>query len=89
MYRAEVEIYPDASNFAILRHPGRACPGSLVQGDTLHRLWRLAEAARKAADTDADDPDHPAVELAEELRQRLDHYRRVLEAAGRALPFPR
>lgn len=33
-----VEIYSDASNQAILRHPARRFPGILVQGDTLKIL---------------------------------------------------
>ena len=33
MYQADVEIYADTSNYAMMRHPGRENPGSLIQGD--------------------------------------------------------
>ena len=42
MRKAEVEIYSDQSNYAVMRHPGRNFPGALNSGrfveDTLpHR----------------------------------------------------
>jgi len=33
-----VEIFSDATNAAVMRHPGRRFPGILVQGDTLHNI---------------------------------------------------
>lgn len=43
MKRVEVEIYSDASNLAVMRHPGRRLPGSLIQGDSLLILVQEAE----------------------------------------------
>ena len=40
-----VEIYSDQTNAAVLRHPGRAFPGVLVQGDSLHDLCARADKA--------------------------------------------
>lgn len=40
-----VEIYSDASNAAVIRHPGRQFPGMLIQEDTLHSLGEMAAAA--------------------------------------------
>jgi hypothetical protein len=33
-----VEIYSDETNAAVMRHPERAFPGYLMQGDTLYLL---------------------------------------------------
>ncbi|WP_425506589.1 DUF6959 family protein [Sphingomonas kyeonggiensis] len=35
-----IEIYSDATNAAVMRHPGRQFPGMLIQGDTLYSLSR-------------------------------------------------
>ena len=43
MKLSEVEIYSDATNMAVMRHPSRNFPGVLIQGDSLHRL--LSELA--------------------------------------------
>jgi hypothetical protein len=82
-----VEIYSDATNAAIMRHPGRKYPGVLVQGDTLNSLYVLADAVcRRASHVDPDMRD----EL-EDLRQRLGHllahYKATLTAHGIPLPF--
>jgi hypothetical protein len=54
MYKAEVEIWSDATNMAILRHPDRHYPGILIQGDDLlgfcNELTRIAQAARGKVD---------------------------------------
>jgi hypothetical protein len=43
MHVESVEIYSDATNAAIMRHPGRHFPGVLVQGDTLYLLCCQAD----------------------------------------------
>ena len=45
MYTTKVEIFSDTTNRAVMRHPGRKFPGSLVQGDTLYGLCLLADDA--------------------------------------------
>lgn len=83
-----VEIYSDASNHAVMRHPGRKFPGSLVQGDTLHILTRQAETIRSALHAgDRDDALIELDDLIEKLRSRLDHYSNVLREHGISLPF--
>lgn len=83
-----VEIYSDASNQAILRHPGRKFPGVLIQGDTLSILH--VEICG-ALETDGD-------KLSEEARIDLEHirdflgsclegYKSVLAKHGIQLPF--
>lgn len=37
-----VEIYSDATNAAVMRHPGRHVPGFLIQGDSLYPFKRRA-----------------------------------------------
>jgi hypothetical protein len=81
-----VEIYSDASNFAVMRHPGRRFPGTLIQGDTLHTLCRAADRMCSLID-----PATPAFEEANEIRNtlwdRLNHYKAVLTEHGLPLPF--
>ncbi len=45
MHTESVEIYSDATNSAVMRHPGRRFPGVLVQGDTLHSMCVAADEA--------------------------------------------
>jgi hypothetical protein len=85
--RAEsVEIYSDATNAAVMRHPGRRFPGVLVQGDTLFGLWKRADMACREAG-----PGSPGFEemddLRNSLRDLLNHYKNVLGEHGIPLPF--
>lgn len=83
-----VEIYSDASNFAVMRHPGRRFPGALVQGDSLQLLCSAAEAAEKALKAgDAARAGDYLSELSGALRARLDHYGQVLTDHGLELPY--
>lgn len=54
MYKAEVEIWSDVPNMAIMRHPDRTYPGILIQGDDLlgfcNLLTEVAECARGTTD---------------------------------------
>lgn len=85
---AEVEIFSDETNSAVMRHPGRRFPGVLVQGDTLYTWCRsldvICASARGRVDDDA------FVEL-NDLRNRLwshlNHYKQVLGEHGMPLPF--
>ena len=85
-----VEIYSDASNHAVMRHPGREFPGSLVQGDTLHNLVSTArlvlDRAMLTKDSELIDS---ARELKEDLESRLVHYETVLASHRLPLPYPR
>ena len=85
--RAEpVEIYSDASNAAVMRHPGRKFPGVLVQGDTLSILCRSADDICKHFDRDSD-AYYDAAELRDSLQALLTHYKAVLRDHGIPLPF--
>ena len=81
-----VEIYSDATNAAVLRHPGRRFPGLLVQGDTLYTLCRGADAAcREIGRGGAGFEEVNA--LRNVLQTYLTHYKAVLADHCIGLPF--
>ena len=88
MREATVEIYSDATNAAVLRHPNRAFPGVLIQGDTLYTMHVRASLAiqEHAAGNDA-----AAIEELKDLRDHLAelsrHYKRTLVEHGIQLPY--
>ena len=86
MHKEQVEIYSDKTNAAVMRHPGRRFPGSLIQGDDLYALCRLAEEAH--AGTDGSAPGFGLLtELRNRLRARLNDYKEVLGEHGIPMPF--
>ena len=86
MRRENVEILSDQTNAAVMRHPGRASPGVLVQGDSLHVLCQRADLACKEVGRDK-----PGFEELNDLRNALwsylNHYKATLLEHGIALPF--
>jgi hypothetical protein len=86
MRRENVEILSDQTNAAVMRHPGRAFPGVLVQGDSLHVLCQRADLACKEVGRDK-----PGFEELNDLRNALwsylNHYKATLLEQGIALPF--
>lgn len=81
-----VEIYSDATNAAVMRHPGRNFPGMLIQGDTLHSLSSMAAAALANTEPESDHW-YDLKELAEALQWRVDLYAQVLREHKLQLPF--
>ena len=87
MKMESVEIYSDASNKAVIRHPGRAFPGVLVQGDTLHGMVAsLRYVMGNGAGLDEESAGRLR-EVAERMEEMLAHYRSVLTANHIRLPF--
>ena len=88
MEQKRIEVYSDASNAAIMRHPGRRFPGVLVQGDTLYVLCSEADeictAALKSGDAALF---KQANDHRNKLRSLLGHYKVVLEEHKIPLPF--
>ena len=83
-----VEIYSEASNFAIVRVPGRRFPGCVIQGDSLSILLAHAKIVlEKVRGSNDEDLLSSAEELVESLQSRLDHYERVLAAHQIELPY--
>lgn len=89
MYSANVEIYSDEPNIAVMRHPGRKFAGVLVQGDTLHSLVRQAEDAAAALHSGASDAIEELDELKARLEALIEHYENVMTTHGLELPYPR
>jgi predicted RNase H-like HicB family nuclease len=83
-----VEIYSDATNAAVLRHPGRRFPGVLVQGDTLHEMLRKAtRLVAIASGALPEDEKFELAELHEHLAELVAHYKRTLAEHNLPLPF--
>ncbi len=89
MMRIEpVEIYSDATNAAIMRHPGRRFPGFLIQGDSLSVMKSLADDAYSRLSGIADEEALYALKrLKDALTGDLKHYATVLTEHGIQLPF--
>lgn len=86
--RKELDVFSEASNYAIVRMEGRNYPGCVIQGDSLSILVRGSKALLNLIRQTAN---QEAIELAEELHDALDgrlvHYERVLAAHGIDLPY--
>ena len=84
----KLEVYSDASNMAIIKHPGREYPGSLMQGDSLHSLLQnLIEAKAEIESGNLRDSAEILDEVINSLNDRLEHYTKVLKDHGIELPF--
>jgi hypothetical protein len=84
----QVEIYSDATNAAVMKHPGRHFPGVLVQGDTLHTLCVAADAACKASRGKIGEDAYAELsDLRNHLWEFLTHYKKVLAEHQMPLPF--
>ncbi len=90
MKKEEVEIYSDTSNIAVMRHPGRPFPGSLIQGDSLYILTQLSKEAREELKQGrGENAEEVLEELVELLEGRLNHYEAALKEHGIELPYVR
>ena len=88
MKRIEVELLSEAANNAVLRLPGRAYPGIVVQGDSLKILCGLAEELHALAqDNQCEAIADLAHEIKELLTGRLAHYEAALDAHHVTLPY--
>ena len=88
MKKEEVEIYSDTSNYAVMKHPDREYPGSLVQGDTLYSLCKIADRiSERIEEKDLNKAQEEVEELREMLWARLNHYKKVLGELEIELPF--
>ncbi len=84
-----LEIYARDSNYAVIKPPGRNYPASVIQGDSLGTICRMANAiARFVKNANIDDEDFlgNVQELNNSLVGRLLHYQDVLAKHG--IPFP-
>jgi hypothetical protein len=86
MRKDTVEIYSNQTNAAVMRHPNRAFPGVLLQGDTLFSLCELSNLVCREIGRSSPGFDD-ANELHDVLRSYLDHYKTVLVQHDIGLPF--
>lgn len=88
MERIEIEVFSQASNAAVVRMPTRHFPGIVVQGDSLHILYHLAESiAQLAAPHDDEELSGEAEELQDLLAGYVASYENVLKDHGMELPY--
>lgn len=88
MRTEEIEIYSDASNSAIMRHPGRAFPGVLIQGDSLSSYVSLLNSALSELESgDREEGLELVQEVQEILEGHLTNYAETLKSQGVELPF--
>ena len=82
-----VDLLDPASNSAIVKLSTREFPGVVLQGDTLHSLYRRASTALSALDPDTQH-EHNSLELVvDTLRGCLDVYEETLARHGYSLPY--
>lgn len=80
MYKAEVEIWSDAINMAIMRDPDRQYPGILIQGDDLLGFCNLLSEVAVGARGKVDEVTMRGIELLlGDFKDLMAHY---CEVAG-------
>src|SRR5262249_10668898 len=85
-----LEVYARDSNYAIIKPPGRRFPGSVIQGDALLELCRLAISVGGRVRVHAAQDEEflgDLEDLVNSLVHRLLHYQKVLVAHGIELPY--
>ncbi len=88
MRMVPVEIYSDATNAAVMRHPDRKFPGVLVQGDSLYAMcWHADQACLKARPVLGEDDYEEINQVRNALWALLSHYKSTLVAHDLSLPF--
>lgn len=86
----EFEVFSDASNAVVARHPGRKYAGVLIQGDSLRALLGdVEELADEARAGDVDAVREVAGIVVERIRGLLAHDEATLDTHGRPLPYSR
>lgn len=88
MQHVTVNLYSDQSNGAVLKLPGRAFPGVLIQGDTLHILIDdLQEVSAAIADRSANEATQALADIIDRLKTIEKRYVTVLGEHGVPVPF--
>jgi hypothetical protein len=88
MHIDPVEIYSNASNSVVMRHPGRRFPGVLIQGDTLSVLCSKADVICASGQQQLDADTYLELnDLRNYLWSVLLHYKTVLGEHDIPLPF--
>ncbi len=88
MEQIEIEVFSQATNAAVVRMPTRHFPGLVIQGDSLHILYDLADSiVQLAAPHDDEDLSGEAEELRDLLARYVSSYESVLKEYGIKLPY--
>ncbi len=88
MRSESVEIFSEATNAAVMRHPGRRFPGVLLQGDTLNGIVAALRSVMERSDALPEEQAETLASVVAQLSELLAHYRSVLVAHNIPLPFP-
>ena len=86
----ELEVFSEASNYAVIRPAGRRFPGSVIQGDSLAVLCAEArEISEQIRSRQLNDEElrYLVQDHQEKLLGRLLHYQQVLTEHGISLPY--
>ncbi|WP_425618790.1 hypothetical protein NA78x_002506 [Anatilimnocola sp. NA78] len=87
MERKQLEVYSEASNYGIVRMPGRSYPGCVIQGDSLRIvLHEIRGIARLAQGHDNIELQECIADLEASIADRLSHYQAVLREHGIDIP---
>jgi hypothetical protein len=87
---AQLEMWSEQVNSAVVRIPGRRFPGVVIQGDSLSILLDLAMYVTEHLPPSADSELRGAAdELAQKLLDHVRSYECVLSARGVSLPYSR
>ena len=90
MEKLEFEILSKTVNCPVVRFPGRAFPGILIQGDSVKNLNDLAaEIAEEAQKCSNEELLYLSRTLNEKLKEYLDHYESTLRENNIDLPYSR
>jgi hypothetical protein len=90
MESKSLDVFIEASNYGIVRMPGRRFPGCVIQGDSLANLLSAAAVIlRESRSVKNRLLAEAARELYDALSDRLDHHEAVLEEHGIELPYER
>ena len=88
MERIEIEVFSQTTNAAVVRMPTRRFPGMVIQGDSLHILYRLADSIAKTAASSANaEFGSDAEQLKDFLARYVSSYEDVLKSHGMELPY--
>ncbi|KAB0325179.1 hypothetical protein LSO07_16100 [Janthinobacterium sp. PLB04] len=87
MYIQEVEIFSDASNAVVMRHPQRQFPGCLIQGDTLSVLLQSLKVVQSEAACLSDEAAGELADAVDQLSDLMSHYKVTLMSDNISLPF--
>lgn len=89
MKKIEAELFSEETNRPVIRIPGRAFPGILLQGDSIAVLHDLIVDLRKAGGAANEEAARISEQLESLVKGLLQHYETVLREHNLSLPYSR